>query len=94
MPCQVLLASGRAGHREHATRRPGLATPGSRRVPNKNSESGEKSRVLRFTAMMPPAWVFPQGLPASQTRGDYVDVDSDDSVGQYQGDLRVKEVRL
>jgi hypothetical protein len=37
-------------------------------VPNKNSESGEKSRVLRFTALMSPAWVVPQDLLASQKR--------------------------
>lgn len=35
-------------------------------MPNKNSESGEMSRVLRFTAMMTPAWVVPPGLPARQ----------------------------
>ena len=45
-------------------------------VPNKNSERGEKSRVLRFTAMMSPAWVVPQDRLASQTRGDYVDINS------------------
>ena len=39
-------------------------------VPSKNSESGEKSRVLRFTAMMSPAWVVPQDLPASKARSE------------------------
>jgi hypothetical protein len=33
-------------------------------VPTKNSESGEKSRVLRFTAMTPPAFGSSEG-PAS-----------------------------
>jgi hypothetical protein len=37
-------------------------------VPKKNSETGEKSRVLRFTAIMSPARVVPQDLLASQTR--------------------------
>ena len=34
-------------------------------VPTKNSESSEKSRVLRFTAMMSPAAVIPKELLAN-----------------------------